>query len=75
MELDTFERSIGINFNDKELLQSALTHKSFVGKSQNNLSAYNQRLEFLGDSVLNLIISQHLFSLDQDRLGPKPDQP
>ena len=65
MELDTFELSIGINFNDKELLQSALTHKSFVVKSQNNLSAYNQRLEFLGDSVLNLIISQHLFSLNE----------
>ena len=65
MELDKFELSIGINFNDKELLQSALTHKSFVGASQDNLSVYNQRLEFLGDSVLNLIISQHLYSLNE----------
>ncbi|MFH1239454.1 MAG: ribonuclease III [bacterium] len=57
--LKEFERLIGLEFKDKTFLQQALTHKSYA--YENNLKHYNERLEFLGDSVLNLIVSRHLY--------------
>jgi dsRNA-specific ribonuclease len=56
---------LGYNFKDKSLLKKALTHKSL--SSQNN-----ERLEFLGDALLNLHVSEHLYSrfdsLDEGKL-------
>lgn len=55
------ENKIKIKFNNKILLQRALTHKSF---SNENITLYlrdNERLEFLGDSVLSIIISTYIF--------------
>ncbi|TNF96088.1 MAG: ribonuclease III [Gammaproteobacteria bacterium] len=51
-----FEKQLGYQFRQPELLQQALTHRS-VG------SAHNERLEFLGDSVLNFVITEKLYSL------------
>tara|TARA_B110000438_G_scaffold300305_1_gene352414 strand:+ start:853 stop:1602 length:750 start_codon:yes stop_codon:yes gene_type:complete len=62
MELNYLEENIQIDFNDKNLLRSALTHKSFLNDQNHDLSEFNQRLEFLGDSVLGLVISNHLFN-------------
>jgi len=45
-------------FKDPELLERALTHKSFA--NENRVPAHNERLEFLGDAVLGLVISEHL---------------
>ena len=56
MSLDDLEQKIGYKFKDINLLKLALTHKSF--NNQNN----NERLEFLGDSILNSCISKYLFS-------------
>ena len=53
--LDSIQTNIGFVFSDESLLELALTHKSFDNKSN------NERLEFLGDTVLNSIISQYLF--------------
>ena len=53
-----FEQRIGYEFKDKGLLKEALTHSSFVG-GKNHHS--NERLEFLGDSVLSLVVSKYLF--------------
>ena len=53
--LESIQTNIGFVFSDKSLLELALTHKSFDNKSN------NERLEFLGDTVLNSIISQYLF--------------
>ncbi|MRJ02722.1 MAG: ribonuclease III [Epsilonproteobacteria bacterium] len=50
-----FEEKLGYHFKDRELLQEALTHKSF--KSPVN----NERLEFLGDAVLDLIVGEYLY--------------
>lgn len=53
------EKSIGYEFKDKSLLERALTHSSYA--NENNCKD-NERLEFLGDSVLGLIVGESLFS-------------
>ncbi len=59
-ELEALERDLGYRFNDKELLNTALTHTSYV-KGENRHTGHNERLEFLGDAVLELIVSEYLF--------------
>jgi len=59
MNLKELERKIKVNFRNKKLLQQALTHKSYAyiyGTEEDN-----ERLEFMGDSVLNLVISEYLY--------------
>ena len=56
-KINKLEKKIGINFNDKKLLIKSLTHKSF------NSIDNNEKLEFLGDRVLGLIISKKLLEL------------
>jgi len=55
----SLEEVIGYGFRDKELLAEALTHKSHA--TEQGSSRYNERLEFLGDSVLGLVVSYYLF--------------
>ncbi|MBQ8612932.1 MAG: ribonuclease III [Ruminiclostridium sp.] len=56
-----FERVIGYEYKNPSYLQEALTHSSYV----NGRSSSNERLEFLGDSVLSVVVSRYLFeSLD-----------
>jgi ribonuclease-3 len=64
--LTDLERDIGIIFQKKDLIRQALVHRSAVRESQ----AYgnNERLEFLGDAVLELVATEHLF-----RLTDKPE--
>lgn len=57
--LPVLQTRIGYSFTRPELLQQALTHRSFSGTN-------NERLEFLGDSVLNFIIAHQLFNLFPD---------
>jgi ribonuclease-3 len=52
--LSRLERQLGHRFQDQELLLLALTHRSFAGRN-------NERLEFLGDSILNFIAAEALF--------------
>ncbi len=47
-------------FDDKKLLEEAVTHRSFLNESKEKVPS-NERLEFLGDSVLSLVVSTHLF--------------
>lgn len=60
-KLKEFEEIIGYTFNDKKLLKAALTHSSFANENRGKSIKYNERLEFLGDSVLSLIVSRYLF--------------
>ncbi len=67
LSLRSFVRSNGLPDLDLYLLDVALTHKSYanehlVNSSRLNVNYYNQRLEFLGDSVIGLVISSYLFS-------------
>ena len=57
MKVDEFERKINYKFKNKSLVNLALTHSSFKNKKNKNY----ERLEFLCDRVLSLVISEHLF--------------
>lgn len=71
-KLATLENAIGHKFRDPKILERAVTHRSWAidhsgGKSDENIHEIeNESLEFVGDSVLGLVIAEHLF-----RSGPK----
>ena len=52
---------IGIKFKDISLLQQALTHRSYLNENRDYKLEHNERLEFLGDAVLELIITEYLY--------------
>jgi ribonuclease III len=56
-----FEKHIGVQFSDPALLQRALTHRSFLGGEEAHGPDSNERLEFLGDAVLELIVIESLY--------------
>ena len=58
--LSEFEEKIGYKFRDRNLLFEALTHSSYANESKHQYRS-NERLEFLGDSVLSLVVSEYLF--------------
>ena len=64
-KLQQVTRKLQVNVTDYALLHQALTHRSFLGESAEALS--NERLEFLGDSVLGLVVAEYLFSEFSDR--------
>ncbi len=59
-QLSKLESILNIKFNDKRILNTALTHRSFINETGNDVKD-NERLEHLGDSVLGFIISEYLF--------------
>ncbi|NJP39957.1 ribonuclease III [Oscillospiraceae bacterium HV4-5-C5C] len=61
------EKQLAYHFNNRQLLMSALTHRSYVYEHQQEHSFDNERLEFLGDAVLGLVIGDALFQ-ENDRL-------
>ena len=62
-DFSLLEEKIGYEFKDKSLIKTALTHSSYANefKSKGENIMYNERLEFLGDSVLSLVASVYLF--------------
>jgi ribonuclease-3 len=56
-----FEEKAGITFKDKGLLRQAFTHRSYINENKNVRLEHNERLEFLGDAVLELIITDFLY--------------
>ncbi len=58
------ESRLGYAFRDKRLLEIAFTHRSFINEYRDLTSVHNERMEFLGDSVLGMIISAYLYQLD-----------
>jgi len=61
-KLKIFEKSIAYRFRNKNLLNQALTHKSYANEENMAESSDNERLEFLGDSVLGLVMSHTLYN-------------
>lgn len=55
------EKIIGHKFNKPDLLRQALTHRSFINENKNFASSHNERLEFLGDAVLELAVTEFLY--------------
>jgi len=56
-----FEKKLGYGFNNKDLLKEALTHRSYINENPSWATGHNERLEFLGDAVLELVITEILF--------------
>ncbi|HJC58360.1 MAG TPA: ribonuclease III [Candidatus Eisenbergiella intestinipullorum] len=64
--LEELEKKIGYFFQDKKLLKQALTHSSFANEQRINRLGSYERLEFLGDAVLELVSSDFLFHENPD---------
>jgi len=61
-EFSKFEKNIGIIFKNKELLRQAFTHRSYLNEHRDSEFVHNERLEFLGDAVLELIVTEYLYN-------------
>jgi ribonuclease-3 len=61
MEFSDFEKKINFVFKNKTLLRQAFTHRSYLNENPNSGLAHNERLEFLGDAVLELVITEFLY--------------
>ena len=59
--LEEFQKIIGYTFQNKKLLKNALTHSSYANEKHWQYAANNERLEFLGDAVLELASSEYIF--------------
>ena len=66
MDLSNLEKKIKIEFKNKSLLKEALTHCSYLNENP-KMGPHNERMEFLGDSVLELITSEFLFKKYPDQ--------
>ena len=62
----TLEEKIGYTFRDRALLDNALTHSSYANEHREQGSLSNERLEFLGDSILGLVVADHLYRTRPD---------
>jgi ribonuclease-3 len=60
-EFKNLESKIGINFKDKDLLKQAFVHRSYLNENPDFHLAHNERLEFLGDAVLELVVTDFLY--------------
>lgn len=67
--IELLERAIGYTFKDKEIIKKALTHSSYSNecRARNISIECNERLEFLGDSVLSIAVSRYLYGEFADR--------
>jgi len=62
MDLSKLEKNLKIKFNDKKLLKQSFVHRSYLNENPGLKMEHNERLEFLGDAVLELIVTKHLFN-------------
>ncbi|MDA1334959.1 MAG: ribonuclease III [bacterium] len=61
IETDDLEKKLGITFKDKDYLLQALTHRSYLNENPSFRLGHNERLEFLGDAVLELVVTAALY--------------
>lgn len=61
MTLEQFQTEIGVTFTNVELLKQAFTHRSYINEAANKSLQHNERLEFLGDAVLELVVTDYLY--------------
>jgi len=60
-DFSILEKKLGLNFKNKDLLAQAFTHRSYLNENQEFKLEHNERLEFLGDAVIELIVTEHLY--------------
>lgn len=66
-DYEALEKKIGVKIKDQALLKTAFVHKSYINEHRNEGIAHNERMEFLGDAVLELASTQHLYEKCPDR--------
>ena len=64
--MQPLEEKLGYTFQDKRLLENALTHSSYANEHRGSDTHSNERLEFLGDSILGLVVADHLYRTRPD---------
>lgn len=60
-KLSRLEKILGVKFKDENILTQSLTHRSYINENPDFHLSHNERLEFLGDAVLELIVTDYLF--------------
>lgn len=60
-DISQLEKSLGIEFKNKDLLRQALVHRSYLNEHPSFELPHNERLEFLGDAVLELVVTDYLY--------------
>lgn len=60
-DLASLEEALGVTFQDKDTLRQALVHRSYLNEHPDFRLGHNERLEFLGDAVLELVVTEHLY--------------
>ncbi len=68
-EIHEFEEKISVSFNNPHLLEQAFIHRSYLNENRSINKEHNERLEFLGDAVLELVITHYLY----DKYPGKPE--
>ncbi len=66
---DFAKTKLGVEFNNLDLLVTAFTHRSYVNEHRKTVKEHNERLEFLGDAVLELVVTEYLFENHKDPEG------
>ena len=62
-EFSLLEKKLGLEFKNKQLLQQAFVHRSYINENPSFELEHNERLEFLGDAVLELVVTEHLYQV------------
>ncbi len=66
-DLKDFQNIIGVDFKNESLLKQAFIHRSYINENRNSGLSHNERLEFLGDAVLELVITDFLYKKYTDK--------
>ncbi len=66
-DISLFEKKLGLSFNNKDLLTQAFVHRSYLNENPEFHLDQNERLEFLGDAVLELVVTEHLYKDHPDK--------
>src|ERR1700755_1889104 len=67
--LDFAKDKLGVVFHDINLLITAFTHRSYLNEHKKSVTEHNERLEFLGDAVLELVVTEFLYTNHDDPEG------
>lgn len=65
-DISVLQKTLGIRFRDTSLLEQALVHSSYINENPGIVAGHNERLEFLGDTVLDIIVAEKLYQENPD---------
>lgn len=66
-DIKDLEKILGVTFGDPNILMQALTHRSYINENKGQKLSHNERLEFLGDAVLELVVTEFLYNKFEDK--------